>query len=146
MVSALWSTLTNGGPFAGVTTAVLTVTGDIGLNGAVFRSVATNGGGTAVSSAATLVPLRCDPVLRCADDGSAGACNHADDDHPDHGERRRCVLARHADVQQRRRILGQHTGTARNCRTAPGVTLVAVVPLYLILLPSKSDKAPFLWS
>ena len=50
-----WTTLTETAPYSGTTSATLVVTGaTVGLNGAQYRSVATNSAGAATSAAATL--------------------------------------------------------------------------------------------
>jgi cytochrome c peroxidase len=50
-----WSTLTNTAPYSGATSTTLTITGaTTSLNGAQFRAVATNAGGSATSGAAVL--------------------------------------------------------------------------------------------
>ena len=52
---ATWSTLSNTGPFSGVTTTTLTVTSaTLGLNGTLYRCLATNGAGAATTNTAML--------------------------------------------------------------------------------------------
>lgn len=53
--SSTWANLTNAGPYSGVTTLTLSVTGTtVGMSGDQFRCVATNASGSATSGAASL--------------------------------------------------------------------------------------------